>query len=481
MGNRWTFTRGDARQARTALATPVAGPAERARRDSHALTAVDVRVSTDLPTNRSELLLAFGTRLSIGALGVRSPGRLQRTQGGDLADVWLSQPTGRAGVMVAETTIAPIAPCLTDGRAEPARAGRDCVPPAEAGRLEPPDDWRGDARGRNNRKPGAQADRNASARGEAGRWRCARDADGPGRPSTDALQMAVLIGIGGVLITTGGAHALLEVAPRSSRTAWLTARRAARVTAQSSHQRADTPALRVGDVTGTLPPGRSDDDGRRVVPDGRVSVSHTSSRAGRSDGSQEHHHGEPGSSRGSRAWHQPANCTTAERAAAARTVRHSREGLGGWRVRRVPSASRRHADAAGSRDDWRGATRGGCEALDRRAVQPAAPGQRDLCRAARRRRVERDPEQHSRVLRGRPARVPSSSLLQHLEVVAGAGPSGPTWSAPSRRTAAWGWTRTEAAPLTVRSLVRRMMPVIVARSIPVSMAVGWSERTGGDA
>ena len=124
--------------------------------------------------------------------------------------------------------------------------------------------------------------------------------------------------------------------------------------------------------------------------------------------------------------------------------------------------------------------RRGGEALDRRAVLAAPSGQCDGRRAAGRRGLERDPGFDPRILDRRPTRIPSSSLLQHLEVVAGAGSTGTAWRSPTWRTAA-PWPRTGAAPLTVRALVRRMMPVIVARSVPVSMAVGRSERTGGQA
>src|SRR5204863_9966463 len=149
----------------------------------------------------------------------------------DPAGVWLWQPTGRA---LPDS-------CSMDGRAEPARAGTNRVPPAPAARLVPPDDWRGDDRGRSNRKRGAESRRGAGARGEAGgRW-CARCAHGAGRPSPDALQMAVFPGVGGVLVAAGGAAALPEVAPRQTRST--------RVASRAGHQRAEAATLPVRHVT----------------------------------------------------------------------------------------------------------------------------------------------------------------------------------------------------------------------------------------
>lgn len=413
-----------------------------------------------LPTIQREHTLARGPLQLLGAQGVRNPGQQEQAQGGVAAGVWLSQPAGGGDPGL----------CLTDGRAEPARAGTKCVPPTWAGRLVPRDDWRGDARGRNHRRSDAQHDCCAHARCEAGTRQYARRADGARCPSLDALQMAVLTRISGLQFAASGASALPEMAPRA---AW-----ASRDLLSSGAHRADSIALPVPDVTSTLHASCSDDSGRRVVHHGRVSVPHTFRRAGRSAIDQEHHHGEPGASGGARPWDQSPDCAPTGRAAAAGAVRHAREGLVDWWVRRVPHASRRHADAPGSWDARRDATRWCSEALDERVVQSAHSCTCDLRGPARRRSLERDPRQHP-WLRGRwTPGVSSPSLLQHLEVVAGAGSRSPARSASTRRSSAWWRAETGAAPLTVRTLVRRIMPVFDARSVPVSVAVERSESTG---
>ena len=67
-------------------------------------------------------------------------------------------------------------------------------------------------------------------------------------------------------------------------------------------------------------------------------------------------------------------------------------------------------------------------------------------RASGRRGLERDPGVDPRFLGRWPTRIPSSSLLQHLEVVAGAGSTGTARRSPSWRTAArWSPDRGGAA------------------------------------
>jgi hypothetical protein len=424
--------------------------------------------TADLPTTYCEQRLARSVWVPFGAAGVRNAARRRGGQEGDQAGVWLWQPTGGTRSRS----------CSTDERAEPARAGTTSVPPARDGRLIPSrhDDWRGDDRGRQTPRWGVQADRDASAPGAPGERRSARRTDGAGRPSPDALQMAVFAGISRLLVAPGGAPALLEVAPRPARTT----RVGARPRSASTHRRADLTTLPAGQTTGTLPTWRPTDVGQRVVHHGRASVSDTSGRAGRSGSRQERDRREPGAPGGTESWDQLEDRAAAERAAPARAVRRSREGLDRWRLRRVPYASRRHADPTRPGDGRRHAARRGREASDRRAVQSAQAAQRDVRGATGCRGLERDSGLDSRIRRRWSPRVPSPSLLQHLEVVAGAGSTGTAWKSPTWRSTT-PWTRTGAAPLTVRALVRRMMPVIVARSVPVSMAAGRLECMGGAA
>ena len=485
MGNGQTSRQGGAQQARpsqTAQAAEARSSAGRGRQaglaancslSGHVGNGVHVISAVSFPTTQRELTLARGPLQLLGAQGVRNPGQRGADQGGVTAGVWLCQPTGGGNPGL----------CLTDGRAEPARTGTKRVPPVWAGRLVPRansrDDWRGDARGRNHRRSGAQLDRSACTRGEAGTRQYASRADGARRPSLDTLQMAVLTRISGVQLASSGASALPEMAPRAAwagRDLLSSSVSCSRCTSRTDRS-ASGFALPVLNVTSTLHASCSDDSERRVVHHGRVSVPHPFGRAGRLAANQEHHHGEPGTSGGPWPRDQSSDCAPTGRAAPVGAVRHTREGLADWRVRRVPHASRRHADHPGSWDTGRVASRRGCEALDERAVQSAEPCKCHLRRAAGRRAVERDPGQHPWLRGGWTRRVPSPSLLQHLEVVAGAGSRGPARSASTRRSSAW-WAETGAAPLTVRTLVRRIMPVFDIRSVPVSMAVGRSERTG---
>ena len=290
MGNGQTIGRGGARHAQQGQTANAAGVAVQAPRDGLAPrpspSPLAARVTVDacppasagLPTTHGEQPLAFGARRLFGALGVRSSEQTRRAREGDQAGVWLWQPTGRT----------PSSPCSLDGRAEPARAGTNRVPPARDGRLAPPpDDWRGDDRGRHTRRRDAEADRHAAARCEAGQRRRARRAHGAGRPSPDALQVAVFARIGGLLVAPGRAPAFPEVAPRAARPT--------RVIGWSMpakiHRSDDGLPLPVVHATGTLPSWRPSDVGQRVVQNGRASVSDPSSRAGRSGSGQEHHHG----------------------------------------------------------------------------------------------------------------------------------------------------------------------------------------------
>jgi hypothetical protein len=480
MGKRQTTRQDGAQQARphqTAPAVSATASAMRGRQAEGSVNGV-----AGLLTNQREHTLACGPLQLLGAEGVRNPEQSVVGQEGVAAGVWLCQPTGEDVPGL----------CLTDGRAEPARSGADNVPPAKAGRLVPRTDWRGDARGRNHRRSGAQLacakldsakldcaqfNRCASARREAGTRQHARCADGAGRPSLDALQMAVFTRISGVQFAASGSSALPEVAPCAawaSRDFLSNSRSSATRSSQAQVARVALPVL---DVTSTLQASRSDEFGRRVVHHGRVSVPHTFGRAGRPAVDQEHHYGEPDASRRPWPWDQFTNCAPAERVVAAGAVRHSREGLADWRLRRVPHASRRHADHPGSWDTWRSATRWGSEAPAERAVPSAWSCECDLRDSAGCRGLERDPRQHSWLRGGWTPGVSSPSLLQHLEVVAGAGSRSPARSASTGRSSAW-WAETGAAPLTVRTLVRRIMPVFHARSVPVSVAVERSKSTG---
>lgn len=458
MGDGFTIRRGDAEQAQPSRSATAAETLTHATRIVIREIAAG-RSAAGLSTVRCECPLAFGAPRPFGALGVRSPAQSRRAQGGDLADAWLCQPTG----------LDVPGPCSTDGRAAPVRAGTIRVPPARTGRLEPVDDWRRDVRGRLSQWSAQTGHANSAARTTretAGQRRDADTAHGAGCPAPDPVQVALLARISGLHVTAGSTPALHEVAPRSAGTA--------RLACPSAPSR----ALPRRDVTGTLDHACLGIFGQWVALNGRVGVSDTCGRAERPRGGQKHHHGEPGAPGRSGTRDQSTDGGPAERATAPGLVRRTGEGLGHWRVRRVPPASRRYADPARRWDGWRCASRGDRQASDWRADASVAASQRNQRCAAGRRGLERDSGEHPRVHRGRTAGVPSSSLLQHLEVVTGARPAG-----PARKSPAWSNTtgRPGAAPLTVRSQDRRMMPVIFVRSVSVSLAGGRSECTGGRA
>jgi hypothetical protein len=484
MGREWTGSRGAVEQTQQALTTGVVRADASAvgailrpvtarclRGAAHRCWGAATRQGAPSDEPRRAPTRVRGAVVARGA-GVRSPEQRQRAQGGESACVWLRQPTGR---------VVP-GPCSFDGRADPSPTGNQGVPPVRDGRLAPRDDWRGDVRGRNDRRSDAAASSGGRAPGEATGWWRTCGAHGAGRPTPDALQMALFARIGGFLVSAGGATALPEVATGPTRPIGLTPERAIPtvLATRADGQQAAVSPLPVPQVNGTLQPRCSDEDGRWAVHGGRISVPNTGGRTGRSGSGQGRDQRQPDASRGPRAWDQFADRTTAERAAPPRAVRYPREGLGTRRIRRIPSSSRRYADLTRPGNTRRDATCGRCEAPDRRVVQAAWPGERNLRGAARCRSVERAACQRPRVLRGWATRVPSPSLLQHLEVVAGAGSTGPAWRSPTWRTAAQR-AGTGAAPLTVLALVRRMMPVIVARSVPVSLAVGQLGRTGAHA
>src|SRR5688572_5100196 len=148
MGDGRTIRRGDApwaqqghtANARGAAGLPVAdglvGSPAPSPAAAHAGDGAGLSASTASPTIPGEPRLAFGVRRLLGALGVRSSEEARGARRGEQARVWLWQPTG--GTLSS--------PCSMDGRAEPARAETNRVPPARDGRLVPPprDDWRGD-------------------------------------------------------------------------------------------------------------------------------------------------------------------------------------------------------------------------------------------------------------------------------------------------------------------------------------------------
>ena len=137
-----------------------------------------------LPTIHGERMLAFAARRRSGAGGEELE-RPRHARKGEQAECGFGSP--RAGRC-------PACARWTDGPGRPERGQIAC--PC-AGRLVPPrDDWRGDDPGRHTRRRGAEADRDAAARSEGGQRRRARGAHDAGRPSPDALQMAVFAGVG---------------------------------------------------------------------------------------------------------------------------------------------------------------------------------------------------------------------------------------------------------------------------------------------
>src|SRR5262249_7050963 len=139
MGDGWTIGRGcewPVQQDQTANADDLAvltsrggstGPSALTSRAARSSDGARSLASTVLPSIHRELTLAWGAWCLPGALGVRSSAQGRLARRGEQAGVWPWQPTGRT----------PSSPCSMDGRAEPAQAGRNCVPPARDGRLVP--------------------------------------------------------------------------------------------------------------------------------------------------------------------------------------------------------------------------------------------------------------------------------------------------------------------------------------------------------
>ena len=302
MGDGQTGRRGDARQARPALTANAAAASALATRgglgwaratcsDAACSTlSTHPSVSTDLSSIRGERVLAFGAPSPLGAQGVRNPGRDARTQRGEPAGAWLCQPAGGH---------VPI-PCSTHGWVVPAQAGENCVPPACAGRLAPPDVSvrvrRGDDRGRDERRMAASASHDARSprahrsvaqwsspqRGASSRGVVTGRAHSAGRTAPDALQVALLARVGGLHVATGSTPAVPEVAVCSPE--------AGRGIERVMPRRVFALALPLCDITGTLEPvcpmvsslDAGSGAGWRVVRNGRAGVSDTSGRAGRS-------------------------------------------------------------------------------------------------------------------------------------------------------------------------------------------------------